>query len=201
MTTRCSSQRSPNSLILRRLSTSTFGVIDAPTGVTRRDGRWMCGLRTSGISATCWASNVPLCWAGRSAGWWRWPTPRGTPIIRGGWCCSRRSLGWTSAGLWKPSVARWRPGRGSGEKVLVSNPGPVMRGVDLLPELASVRCPALVVAGDADPVAGWTPRPALSRPGLVAAPRPNLAPALPGSSLLRAVPAAGIEDTHFPRCR
>ncbi len=37
---------------------------------------------------------------------------------------------------------------------LLSNPGSVMRGVDLLPELASVRCPALVVAGEVDPVAG-----------------------------------------------
>lgn len=37
---------------------------------------------------------------------------------------------------------------------LFSNPGLVMRGVNLVSELASVRCPTLVVAGDADPVAG-----------------------------------------------
>lgn len=37
---------------------------------------------------------------------------------------------------------------------LLSNPGSVMRGVDLLPELAHVTCPVLVVAGDLDPVCG-----------------------------------------------
>jgi pimeloyl-ACP methyl ester carboxylesterase len=35
---------------------------------------------------------------------------------------------------------------------LFSNPGAVMRGMDLLPELASVRCPTLVMAGGVDPV-------------------------------------------------
>jgi pimeloyl-ACP methyl ester carboxylesterase len=37
---------------------------------------------------------------------------------------------------------------------LPSGPGPVMGGVDLLPELAHVTCPVLVVAGDLDPVCG-----------------------------------------------
>jgi proline iminopeptidase len=34
---------------------------------------------------------------------------------------------------------------------LLSDPGSVMRDIDLIPELASVTCPTLVVAGDADP--------------------------------------------------
>lgn len=37
---------------------------------------------------------------------------------------------------------------------LLSGPGSVMGGVDLLPELAHVTCPVLVVAGDLDPVCG-----------------------------------------------
>lgn len=36
---------------------------------------------------------------------------------------------------------------------LLSNPGSVMRGVNLLPRLATVKCPTLVMAGDVDPVA------------------------------------------------
>jgi pimeloyl-ACP methyl ester carboxylesterase len=35
---------------------------------------------------------------------------------------------------------------------LLSDPGSVMRGMDLLPELASITCPTLVVVGDADPI-------------------------------------------------
>ncbi len=35
---------------------------------------------------------------------------------------------------------------------LFSDPGSVMRGVNLIPELASVTCPTLVVAGEVDPV-------------------------------------------------
>lgn len=34
---------------------------------------------------------------------------------------------------------------------LLTNPGAVMRDVDLRPELAKVKCPTLVIAGDADP--------------------------------------------------
>jgi hypothetical protein len=37
---------------------------------------------------------------------------------------------------------------------LYAKPGPVMRGVDLLPGLSSARCPMLVVAGDVGPVSG-----------------------------------------------
>jgi pimeloyl-ACP methyl ester carboxylesterase len=36
---------------------------------------------------------------------------------------------------------------------LLSNPGSVMRGVNLLPRLATVKCPTLVMVGDVDPVA------------------------------------------------
>ena len=58
--------------------------------------------------------------------------------------------------MWAP---RYGPGQAHPDELarttynveLLSDPGSVMRSIDLRPELARVTCPTLVVAGDVDP--------------------------------------------------